>query len=101
MISGVALPAIADAPHGGDVRALRAKLSAQLRDVAIDGPIRAVVVVAPDALEQEIAAEGATGVGCEEGKEIELAAGEIELPVAKPDVAAGEIDVEQIGRAHV
>lgn len=63
---GLALPAIPDAPYRGDVCALSPELSPYLRDVAINRPVRSVIVVAPDVLKQKIPAEGTTGMRSQE-----------------------------------
>src|SRR5687767_6799929 len=58
---GPGLELVADAPDGADGVRLVAQLLAQPLDVGVDRPIGHVVVVAPDPLQQIVAAEGPTG----------------------------------------
>ena len=54
---------IPDAPHRYDLLCLRAKFLAQTGNMCIDGTIEPIVVVAPEVLQEVLAAKGATGMG--------------------------------------
>src|SRR2546427_7770843 len=68
--------AVAHAAVGGDevlLRRLGAQLGAQGLDVRIHGAVRAVAVLAPDAVEQELAAEDAPGALQQAAQQLVLA----------------------------
>src|ERR1700737_3189729 len=54
--------AVAETPDCHDLFAHIAKLAAQPADVVVDRAVETVVVTAPDALDQELAIEGAPGI---------------------------------------
>jgi hypothetical protein len=62
--------AIADSPDGGDLLADRAELFAEAHDVGVDRPVEPFVIVAPESLGEEVAAEGPAGVRGEEDQEL-------------------------------
>src|SRR4030081_3053236 len=85
--------AVADSPDGLDRLPEAAQLLSQTADVVVDRPVVALEIAAPDALDQELTVEGATGVGGEERQQLELLWGQgqphtVELGVVSPAVEA-------------
>lgn len=87
--------AVADAADGLDGVAdgrVVFELGAQVADVDVDGAGVAVVLVAPDALEQFVAREGAAGVRDEELQELVLLGRQGDGLVVKPCLIQGEVE---------
>src|SRR6516164_7783696 len=78
---------VAHAPHGEDVlgdRGVGLDLGPQAPDVDVDEAAVAEVVVAPDAVEQLLAAEHLVGAGRELAQEAELRPGAVDLFAVQP-----------------
>src|SRR5579859_1146474 len=71
--------AVADAPDRDDFLAERAELLAQTGDMRIYGPVEAIISVAPDALDQELATERASRMRGEELEQLELFGSQVQL----------------------
>ena len=87
--------AVADAADGLDGVAdgrVVFELGAQVADVDVDGAGVAVVLVAPDALEQLVAREGAAGVRDEELQELVLLGRQGDGLVVEPCLIRGEVE---------
>ena len=87
--------AVADVAHRADEHlVLGAELGPQPADVDVDGARAAVVVVAPDLLEQLGAGEDPARVLGEVLEELELLVGQVEQPPADPRGVGRLVDVE-------
>src|SRR5689334_11164695 len=69
--------AVADTPDRDDFVAERAEFLAQPGDMRIYRSLEAVVLIAPDTLDQKLAAKRATGMLDEELKQLEFLGGKI------------------------
>src|SRR4029077_12123546 len=88
---------VADAGHGEDVvrtRGLRLDLPAQVPDVDVDDARLDGVFVAPDGVEDLLAAQDLAGVAGQEGEQVELRVGQLDLVARLVDAALVDIDHE-------
>src|SRR6185312_8654667 len=87
--------AVADAAHGEEelwLLRVALQLLPQMADVDVDGARVAVLGVAPDVLEQRLAAEHPAGRAGERAEDLELDVGDADLLAGEGDEAAVEVD---------
>src|SRR5690348_11480901 len=86
--------AVADTPDRDDLVAKGAEFLAQPGDMRVHRSLEAVVLVAPDSLDQKLAAKRATGMLDEELQQLEFLRGKVKLRAIQRRHMHGRIDME-------
>jgi len=92
--------AVPDARHGEDVvgpRRLRLDLPPQVADVDVDDPRLDWILVAPDRVEDLLAAENLARIAGQERQQVELSVGQLDFLPASIDAALVDVD-EQVAK---
>ena len=95
---------VADAPHGSDERGLggiELDFCTELVDEVVDGARRTLVVVAPDLVEDLVAAQDPAAVLDQVAKQPELPVGDLDVLAVDTELLAGEIHLDAAVGVHI